>query len=274
MGVLVLVATPIGNLGDLSERAVETLRHADVIACEDTRHTRKLLNHADIHGVRTMAVHEHNEMEAADKIVRMVADGKTVALVSDAGMPTISDPGERVVAAVAAAGLKVSAVPGPSAIPAALAVSGLPTSRFCFEGFLPRKKRDRDERLRVVADEERTTVLYEAPHRLELLVAELIEQCGEERHVVLVRELTKIHEEVWRGSLKALLGRIAGSPVKGECVIVLAGATPQPSAGDDEILNALRNCIAEGLSRKDAVAKVTGALGASRNHVYRLLRQL
>jgi len=273
-GVLVLVATPIGNLGDLSPRAVETLRDADVIACEDTRHTGKLLHHAGIGGVKLIAVHEHNEMSAAQDLVRRVKAGERVALVSDAGMPGISDPGERVVAAVAAAGLKVSAIPGPSAAPAAVAVSGLPTQRFCFEGFLPRKGRERAERLQSLSGELRTSVIYEAPHRLEVTVADLAERCGLSRQVVLVREMTKIHEEVWRGSLDQLGVRLAGAGVKGECVLVLAGAPEPEQKSDEAILSALRVQLEGGASKKDSVAAVVDELGVPRNRAYALAQSL
>jgi len=175
---LVLVGTPIGNLGDLPPRAVEMLTRADVICCEDTRHSRRLLTHAGVRAERLVAVHEHNEQEQAVKVVRWLDEGKVVAVVTDAGLPGISDPGERLVRAAADAGHAVEVVPGPSAAVAGLVVSGLPTSRFCFEGFLPRKGSERGRRLAVVAAEERTTVLFEAPHRLASTLAELAEACG------------------------------------------------------------------------------------------------
>ena len=273
-GALILVATPIGNLGDLSERAVATLRSASVIACEDTRHTRKLLNHAEIRGVPVIAVHEHNEVGSAVEIVRRVEEGQTVALVTDAGMPAISDPGEKVVAAVAAAGLIVSVVPGPSAVPAALAVSGLPTERFCFEGFLPRKATDRQHRLADIADEERTMVLYEAPHRLAVAIDELIHHCGVDRRIVLVRELTKLHEEIWRGTLGALRDRLSAGSVKGECVLVLAGLVRNTDVSDDEILARLAEVLDAGGTKKDAVSKVVEETAAGKNRIYGLAAKL
>jgi 16S rRNA (cytidine1402-2'-O)-methyltransferase len=191
-GVLVLVATPIGNLGDMSFRAVETLKSANVIACEDTRHTRKLLNHFEINGVPVMAVHEHNEAAQAEAIVERVCSGETVALVTDAGMPGISDPGERVVAAVVKAGFKVSAVPGASAGIMALAISGLPTDRFVFEGFLPRKGAERTARLRELATETRTSVFYESPNRVAATAEAFREVCDGDRRIAFARELTKL----------------------------------------------------------------------------------
>lgn len=275
-GSLVLVATPIGNLGDISFRATETLRTADVIACEDTRHTRKLLNHLEIRSVPVMAVHEHNEVGAAAELVDRIANGETVALVTDAGMPAISDPGERVVAAVAAAGLRVSVIPGPSAVPAALAISGLPTERFCFEGFLPRKASDRKERMAALVTEARTSVLYEAPHRLGSTVRDLCSACGESRRVVLVRELTKLYEEVWRGTLGELSHRLEAQTVKGECVLVLDGAPllSTVEVTDDEIIAALKAELAQGASRRDAAATVTERYSQPKRRIYDLATQV
>ncbi|HZQ83745.1 MAG TPA: 16S rRNA (cytidine(1402)-2'-O)-methyltransferase, partial [Acidimicrobiales bacterium] len=200
-GRLTVVATPIGNLGDLSPRAVETLRTADVIACEDTRHTRKLLSHAAIPTPRLLAVHDQNEAAQVRTVLGLLEQGKHVVLVSDAGTPAVSDPGERLVAAATASGYVVEAVPGPSAVITALVTSGLPTGRFAFEGFLPRKGAERRQRLAGIAADRRTTVLYEAPHRLAATVADLAEACGPLRRVALARELTKLHEETWRGTL-------------------------------------------------------------------------
>jgi 16S rRNA (cytidine1402-2'-O)-methyltransferase len=270
-GMLVLVATPIGNLGDCSMRAIETLRTADLICCEDTRHTRKLLNRFDIRDVRVMSLHEHNERDRSSTVVERVAAGEVVAMVTDAGMPAISDPGEQVVAAVAAAGLRVSVVPGPSAVPAALAVSGLPTERFCFEGFLPRKGSERRERIAVLAAEVRTAVLYESPQRLGKTASDLASTLGDERPVALVRELTKIHEEVWRGTLGGLAARLADDSVQGECVLVLGGATILVSeVTDDVVLEHLRQAQDQGTSRRDAVDEVSRVLGVGRKRVYAL----
>lgn len=266
-GSLVLVATPIGNLSDMSERAIETLKAADLIACEDTRHTRKLLNHFGITGAVT-SVHEHNERQAAQGIVERIRGGETVALVTDAGMPAISDPGEFLVSVIAEAGLDVSVIPGPSAAIAALAISGLPTERVCFESFLPTKSSDRKKRIEEISNEARTSILYEAPHRLAKTAQELADACGEERRVVLVRELTKIHEEVWRGTLIELVTRADG--IKGECVLVLEGAEVGVEISDEEITAALSEAISSGMSKKDAASFVSEQLSVPRNRVYKL----
>ena len=224
VGALVVVGTPIGNLGDLSPRAVATLASADVLYAEDTRHSRKLLSHAGITGVPLRSLHEHNEADRVDEVVAAVAAGRTVALVSDAGMPAVSDPGARVAAAVAAAGLTVTVVPGPSAVLAALVSSGLATDRFCFEGFLPRSGRDRADRLAALAAEPRTSVLFEAPGRVAATLADLAAVCGGDRPVAVARELTKLHEEVWRGTLEGAAAWAADG-LRGEVVLV-AGRRP------------------------------------------------
>ena len=269
-GALVVVGTPIGNLGDLSPRAVAALQDADVVACEDTRHTRKLLTHAGISGPRLVAVHEHNEQEQSARIVEWVASGLRVALVSDAGMPGISDPGERVVSAVAAAGLPTEVVPGPSAVLAALVLSGLPAERFAFEGFLPRKGKERAARLRALADDGRTTVVYEAPHRVARTLDDLRAACGDERRVAVARELTKLHEEVWRGTLSEAVAAV-GEP-RGEYVVVVEGA-PAPASEpptDAAIVAALHTRLQAGADRKAAVAAVAQELGVPKRRVYEL----
>jgi 16S rRNA (cytidine1402-2'-O)-methyltransferase len=265
------VATPIGNLGDISARAVAALAEADVIGCEDTRRTRQLLTASGIRGKRLMSVHEHNEQQRADEIVDLVATGARVVLVTDAGMPAISDPGERVVAAVAGAGLAVEAIPGPSAVVMALALSGLPTARFAFEGFLPRKGKERRQRLADVADSPITTVLYEAANRVRATLADLAEVCAVDRAVVLARELTKVHEEVWRGSLSAALGHVTDNEPRGEFVIVVAGATASPTdVDDDRIVAALDEQRAGGLSNRDAAAAVASSFALPKRRVYDL----
>ncbi len=268
-GALVLVATPIGNLGDLSPRAAEELAGADLICCEDTRRTGKLLEHAGIARPRLRRVDAHTEAEAVDEIVGRIADGQRVALVSDAGTPSVSDPGQRLVAAVAAAGLKVSVVPGPSAAVAALAVSGLRCGRFVFEGFLPRKGKARSEALARLADEERTVVVYESAKRLAGTLADLAEACGSQRRAVVARELTKLHEEVRRATL-ADLAAWADRGVKGEIVVVLDGAEPAAPADDNVIVEALQEALADGLSSRDAAAEVAAGLGIRRRRAYAL----
>ena len=226
-GRLVLVATPIGNLGDLSPRAREVLETADLICCEDTRRTRALLSAAGVAGGdRLLSLHGHNEEERLTRVAAAVAGGATVAVVSDAGTPGISDPGAWLAAQLAAAGETVSTVPGPSSVIGALVVSGLPTDRFCVEGFLPRKGSERRRRLAALVADERTAVVFEAPGRLAKTLAELADLAGDTagRPVAVVRELTKVHEEVWRGTLADAAAAFAAREVRGEVVLVIGGA--------------------------------------------------
>lgn len=270
-GSLVLVGTPIGNLGDLSPRAVEALASADLVCCEDTRRTGRLLEHAGLQGVRLRRVDEHTEAAAVTDLLELLAGGAAVAVVTDAGMPALTDPGGRLVAAAAEAGHTVTVVPGPSAGLAALAISGLSAGRFCFEGFLPRKGKARAERLGQIAREGRTTVVYESPHRLQSCLEDLAEVCGPSRRGVVARELTKLHEEVARGSLADLCEWAAG-PVKGEVVIVIEGAREEVTeATDDELRVAVESLVAGGASRKDAVEMTAAARGMSRRDLYNLV---
>ena len=273
-GSLTLVATPIGNLGDMTQRAVDALANADLVCCEDTRRTGMLLTHLGISGKKYLVVNEHTEHDACEEIVAAVAAGRAVALVSDAGTPGISDPGERVVRAALDAGIEVSSTPGVSALTMALVLSGLPTSRFVFEGFLPRQGGERAARLAELADERRTVVLYEAPHRLERTLADLEVACGALRRVALARELTKMHEEMWRGSLHDAVRHAADVAPRGEYVIVLEGARPPAPATDDDITAALRAEMAAGASKRDAAARVAAKLGAPKRRVYELALQL
>ncbi len=266
-----LVGTPIGNLGDLSPRAVQVIAAADVVCCEDTRHSRKLLTHAGVQARRLVAVHEHNEQEQAGAVLRWLAEGKVVAVITDAGLPGISDPGERLVRAAADAGHVVDVVPGPSAVVAGLVVSGLPSGRFCFEGFLPSKGAERGRRLAAVAAEERTTVLFEAPHRLAATLTELATACGPERSCAVARELTKLHEEVWRGTLATAADRARQQPPRGEHVVVVGGAEP-PEVSDDEVAIAVDEARTAGLSARDAAAEVADRLGVARNRAYAATR--
>ena len=268
-GALILVATPIGNLGDLSPRAVEVLRSADVIAAEDTRRTRGLLTHAGVSGgARLVSVHEHNERTRAAELVERIRAGDRVAFVTDAGTPGISDPGERLVRVCVEAGLRVEAVPGPSAVLAALVVSGLPTARFVMEGFLPRSGRDRTERLALVAAEPRTTVLYEAPNRVAATLADLTVACGGDRRVVIARELTKRFEEVWRGSLTDAVIHVAETEPRGEHVLVLAGAPAAAAPDDAAVRDAVARLLADGVSARDAAAEVAATLGVPKRRAY------
>jgi 16S rRNA (cytidine1402-2'-O)-methyltransferase len=272
-GVVVLVGTPIGNLGDLSPNAAQALADADVVACEDTRRTRKLLTHAGIHGPALVALNAHNERQRAAALVARVVAGETVAVVTDAGMPGISDPGETIVAAAVDAGVDVRVVPGPSAVLAALVVSGLPLARFCFEGFLPRKGAARNRRLELLAGEPRTTVLFEAPHRIAATLADLHEILGPARRVAVARELTKVHEEVWRGTLRGAVEAVGDEP-RGEFVVVVDGAPPPAVAGGEEVERELRERLAAGMSTRDAVSEVSAATGASRRVVYEVANRL
>ncbi|GBL21018.1 ribosomal RNA small subunit methyltransferase I [Acidimicrobiaceae bacterium] len=273
-GVLVLVATPIGNLGDITQRAIEALQNADVICCEDTRHSGKLLAHFGVTGKKLIVINEHTEYDAREEIVSLVSSGSTVALVTDAGTPGISDPGERLVVAVIDAGYRVSAVPGASALTMALVISGLPTSRFVFEGFLPRSGADRTDRLAMTTTESRTIVFYEAPHRLAKTLSDLTTACGAMRRVVLARELTKLHEQIWRGTLQDANMLVAATEPRGEYVIILEPAKPPAPPTDEELVTAIKAEIAKGVSRKDSAARVSARFGVAKRTVYELALQV
>lgn len=273
-GSLVLVATPIGNLGDMTQRAIEALQNADVICCEDTRHSGKLLAHFGVTGKKLIVINEHTEYDAREEIVSLVSSGSTVALVTDAGTPGISDPGERLVVAVVEAGGNVTAVPGASALTMALVISGLPTSRFVFEGFLPRSGAERTDRLAMTTTESRTIVLYEAPHRLAKTLSDLTTACGAMRRVVLARELTKLHEQIWRGTLQDANMLVAATEPRGEYVIILEPAKPPAPPTDEELVAAIKAEIAKGVSRKDSAARVSARFGVAKRHVYELALQV
>lgn len=267
MSTLWLVATPIGNLGDLAPRAVDVLAHSALVCCEDTRRTGLLLQHAGIRAARLAVCNDHTETSRIAEILSTLAGGHDVAIVSDAGSPGISDPGERIVRSVLDAGHTVSAVPGPTAAIMALTISGLATDRFVFEGFIPRKGPERASRLAEIAAETRTVVLYEAPHRVLRTLDDLRAACGDDRLVVVTRELTKLHEEVVRGPLGAI---DIGSP-RGEYVLVLDGApTEHRVASDDDVRAALRAEFAAGASTRDAAAAVAKSVGRPRRDVYAL----
>jgi 16S rRNA (cytidine1402-2'-O)-methyltransferase len=269
-GTLVLVGTPIGNLGDLAPRAAEALAAADVVCCEDTRRTGKLLSLAGIERRPFVVVNEHTEAREIPRLLARLARGERVAVVSDAGMPGTSDPGERLVRAAIDAGHVVEVVPGPSAALAALVASGLPTGRFVFEGFLPRKGSGRTERLAAVAAERRTVVLYEAPHRLPRTLADLASVCGDDRPVAVARELTKLHEEVWRGTLGEAAAWAVERPPRGELVVVIDRAPGAPPPDDDALVDALSVELAAGSSARDAARAVAARLGVPRRHAYDL----
>jgi 16S rRNA (cytidine1402-2'-O)-methyltransferase len=270
-GTLWLVATPIGNLGDLAPRAVEILASCALVCCEDTRRSGRLLQHAGVRAERLAVANEHTEANRVAEVLDLLAAGSDVAVVTDAGTPGISDPGERLVAAALDAGHPVSAVPGPVAAVMALVISGLPTSRFVFEGFLPRSGRERTQRMRDIAAERRTVVLYEAPHRITRTMTDLREACGPDRRVAVCRELTKLYEDVQRGTL----GTVDVGEPRGEYVIVVDGATPAVTVVDDDAIRAaLHEELATGASRKDAAAAVSARLGVPRKTTYALATAL
>lgn len=264
--MLWLAATPIGNLADASARLKDALGSADAIAAEDTRHTAQLLRLLEIeHRPELIALHDHNERDRAAMIVDRAAT-EEILLVSDAGMPTVSDPGFRVVQLAAERGVQVSAIPGPSAVITALAVAGLPTDRFTFEGFLPRKAGDRSRVLRSLAGEQRTMVFFEAPTRVAEMLAALAEAFGEDRPAAVCRELTKLHEEVIRGSLGDLI-EWAAQGVRGELVVVVGGApatSVSPAAALDELLSRVKS----GERLKDAARAVAEASGLPARELY------
>jgi 16S rRNA (cytidine1402-2'-O)-methyltransferase len=271
---LVLVATPIGNLGDLSPRARALLEAADLICCEDTRRTRALLSAMGIpaggaHGDRLLSLHGHNEGSRVERVQACVAGGGTVAVVSDAGTPGISDPGTLLVSALSEAGEEVSIVPGPTSVVAALVISGLPTDRFCVEGFLPRKGGERRDRVAALMADGRTTVLLEAPGRVAATLAELA-AVDAARRVAVVRELTKVHEEVWRGTLGEAAEAFGARQVRGEVVVVVAGATPAGPPSDEAIDDAVRERLRRGQGEgpRQIALVVAEELGVPRRKVY------
>jgi len=270
-GKLYLVGTPIGNLDDLSPRAAEALRNADFIAAEDTRVTLKLLNRFDIKKP-LVSYYEHNKYYSGEKIFQRIAAGETCALVTDAGMPAISDPGEDIVRLCAENGVEVLTVPGPSALISALSLSGLPTGRFCFEGFLSTTAKNRREHLASLMGEERTMIFYEAPHKLVKTLSDLIGAFGPERRVAVCRELTKVHEEVLRTTLSDALRRYQESPPRGEFVLVVEGAVPDaaPSATADDAMELVDAYRAEGFSLREACRKAAADTGFSKNELYSL----
>ena len=267
--MLYLVPTPIGNLGDISIRCRETLEQADFIAAEDTRVTLKLLNHLGIKK-SLVSYYEHNKATQGSRIVERILAGETCALVSDAGSPAISDPGEDLVRQCAAAGIPVCAIPGPCAAITALSISAQATGRFCFEGFLSTAKKSRREHLDSLKKEQRTMIFYEAPHKLLTTLTDMAEVFGEDRPISLCRELTKLHEEVVRTTLGQAVTRYTQSPPKGEFVLVVAGAPAEKQALPSETDAAARvsQLIAQGISRKDAIKQTAKELGLPKNVVY------
>ena len=268
-GMLYLVPTPIGNLGDISQRCRQTLEEADFIAAEDTRVTLKLLNHLGIKK-SLISYYEHNKAQKGNAILERILAGETCALVSDAGSPAISDPGEDLVRLCAQEGITVSAIPGPCAVITALSISALPTGRFCFEGFLSTAKKSRREHLESLKGETRTMIFYEAPHKLMNTLEDMAEVFGEDRPISLCRELTKLHEEVFRTTLGQAIVHYKEQPPKGEFVLVIGGAEPvqeeAPTAQD--AAEFVRQKMRDGMSRKDAVKEAVKVLKLPKNVVY------
>ena len=272
-GTLVLAATPIGRVEDASARLARELAEADVVAAEDTRRLKRLTGELGVSiGGRVVSYFEGNEAQRTPVLLEELEAGRRVLLVTDAGMPSVSDPGYRLVVAAVAAGVTVTAVPGPSAVLTALAVSGLPVDRFCFEGFLPRKQGERLRRLAALAGEERTLVFFEAPHRTAAALAAMAETWGGDRSAAVCRELTKTHEEVRRGSLTELVSW-AEEGVRGEVTIVVAGTSRAADlpADEESLRRAVTDREAGGMSRKDAIVEVAHAAGVSRRVVYNLV---
>ena len=274
VGTLYLVATPIGNLEDITFRAVRILQEADLIAAEDTRHTGKLLHHFQIETPQ-LSYHEHNSQRRIPQLIEKLQTGQTIALVSDAGMPGISDPGYELVCACAEAGIVVSPIPGPAAVVSAIAASALPSDCFTFEGFLPVKGKARGERLAQLAIEPRTMVLYESPHRLLKTLTDLQTHLGGERRVTLARELTKRYEEFWRGTVKDAIEHFTTTEPRGEFTVAIAGQTTSPNPlSEDELRQHLSTLMAQGLSASKASRQLAEQTGLPKRDIYQLSLQL
>ncbi|MEE9095593.1 16S rRNA (cytidine(1402)-2'-O)-methyltransferase [Pseudarthrobacter phenanthrenivorans] len=268
-GRIVLAATPIGNTGDASARLVELLATADIVAAEDTRRLHRLVQSLGVAVAgRIISYHEHNEATRTAELLDQVRAGSTLLMVTDAGMPAVSDPGFRLVEGAIAAGLPVTAVPGPSAVLTALALSGLPTDRFCFEGFLPRKAGERASRLADLAGERRTMVFFEAPHRLEAMLRALRERFGPDRPIAVCRELTKTYEEVIRGTVGELLTWAEDNEVRGEIAVVVGGAPEQAAGTPEDHVAAVNELVAQGIRLKEAVAAVADDARVSKRELY------
>lgn len=273
-GTLYLVGTPIGNLEDITCRALRILSEVDLIAAEDTRHTLRLLNHFNI-SKPLVSYHDNNRISRAKELINKLKEGLDIALVSDAGMPSISDPGEELVSMAVSQGIKVTVVPGPSASLTALVLSGLPSGRFAFEGFLPRKRSDRVRFLETIRDEERTIIFYEGPHRLKTMLQDLYGVFGE-RRVSVLRELTKVHEEAIRGSLSEIISRFEVNDPRGEFVIVVEGAPPKEKKQDFSCLSLEEHVeyyVKQGYERMDAIKLAAKDRGVSKRDIYNSLNK-
>jgi 16S rRNA (cytidine1402-2'-O)-methyltransferase len=270
-GILYIVGTPIGNLEDMTFRAVRMLQTVDAIAAEDTRHTGRLLHHFQIKTPQ-ISCHQHNIQSRIPSLIEKLQQGQTIALVTDAGMPCVSDPGYELVKACGIAGIQVVPIPGPTAAITALAASGLPSDRFCFEGFLPTKGKDRRDRLQLLQREPRTMIFYEAPHRLRQTLADFVAVMGTSRKIVVSRELTKLHETFWQGTLQEAMAYFTAIEPRGEFTLVLAGAAVLPDAipTEQEVMAELRELLGKGVPRSQASKEVAKAFNLPRRDVYQL----
>ena len=268
-GILYVVATPIGNLEDVTLRALRVLKEVDCIAAEDTRHTQKLLSHYDIRTPLT-SYHEHNERTKARPLVERLLQGQNIALVTDAGVPAISDPGYRLVVEAIKAGIRVTPIPGPSALTAVLSACGLPTDRFVFEGFLPAKKKERRNRLQALRDEVRTFVYFEAPHRLLGSLRDIHELLGD-REVVVAREVSKVYEEFLRGLATELIDKLAGQEIRGELTIVIKGSAGKSSVSEAQLRNEIRKLKDGGMRVKEIAEVLAERHGLAKREVYRMV---
>ena len=273
-GTLYLVGTPIGNLEDMTFRAVRILQTVDKIAAEDTRHTGKLLHHFQI-ATPQISYHEHNQKGRIPQLIQQLCEGKAIALVTDAGMPGISDPGYELVKACIDAKISVVPIPGVTAAITALSASGLPEERFVFEGFLPTKLKDREQRLAAVKTEPRTIILYEAPHRLRQTLQDLASILGNDRIIVLARELTKLHEEFWRTTIEDAIAHYTIKQPQGEFTLVVAGNQPAtPQLSTDQIKSELQQLLTQGLSRSEASRQLAQLTSLPRRHIYQLTLEI
>ncbi len=272
-GVLYLIGTPIGNLGDFSPRAKHLLSNVSVIACEDTRYSGQLLKKFQIKA-NLISFHKHNNFEKIPKLLNLLKKGEIIALITDAGLPGISDPGEDLVKATIKAGHKVICIPGPCAATTALVASGLPTQRFCFEGFLPTKSKDRKSILNVISQEERTTIIYESPHKLIKLLEDLSHVCGEERPLQVARELTKIHEEQVGSTIGEVLKHFSENKPRGEFTLVLGGAYKEiEEKSVSELIKKINLLQTKGQSKSDAIKAIANETGCSKNFLYSLMHE-
>lgn len=269
-GTLYIVGTPIGNLEDMTFRAVKTLQTVDLIAAEDTRHTGKLLEHFQVKTPQ-ISYYEHNQTQRIPELLDRLRQGTTIALVTDAGMPGISDPGYELVKACIDAEIAIVPIPGVSACVTALSVAGIPSDRFVFEGFLPVKGKARSQRLEALQNESRTLILYESPHRIQETLTELAATLGENRPIVVARELTKLHEELWRGHLKGASLHFTKAKALGEFTLIIGGANLEvPSLSDEVLKEELKQIMLQGVSRSQASRQLAQKVAASRRHLYQL----